>query len=194
MRRVNSIVAVVAIAGAGVTGVAANAAGASVSQTTNPIQHVVVIMEENHTFDNYFGDYPGVGTFGITEPPASNPAPHDLDHSGPRARFAIDGGAMDGFDPLGMVQYQPSDIPVYWAYAQHFGLGENFFSSAASGSTPNHIAMIAGQTGGDDDTVHVSGCLSPANDVVLQRDASGNASYGQPCYNCLLYTSPSPRD
>jgi phospholipase C len=76
-------------------------AGAAVTQATNPIQHVVVIMEENHTFDNYFGDFPGVGANGITEPPASNPAPHDIDHSGPRTRFAIDGGAMDGFDPLG---------------------------------------------------------------------------------------------
>ena len=26
------------------------------------------------------------------------------------------------------------------------------------------------------------GCLSPDNDVVLQRDASGDESYGQPCY------------
>jgi phospholipase C len=183
LQRVNSAVAVVAIAGVAVTGAAARMAGGSVNQTTNPIQHVVVIMEENHTFDNYFGDYPGVGSFGITEPPASNPLPHDIDHSGPRARFAIDGGAMDGFDPLGKVGYQPSDIPVYWAYAQHFGLGENFYTDAASSSTPNHIAMIAGQTGGNDQTIHVNGCLSPANDVVLDRAPSGNASFGQPCYN-----------
>jgi len=183
LRRVNSAIAAVVIAGGTASVAAVSAAGASVNQTTNPIQHVVVIMEENHTFDNYFGDYPGVGTFGITEPPASNPLPHDIDHSGPRTRFAIDGGAMDGFDPLGKVEYQPSDIPVYWAYAQHFGLGENFYTDAASSSTPNHIAMIAGQTGGNDQTIHVHGCLSPANDVVLDRNASGNASFGQPCYN-----------
>jgi len=183
LRRVNSAIAAVVIAGGTASVAAVSAAGASVNQTTNPIQHVVVIMEENHTFDNYFGDYPGVGTFGITEPPASNPLPHDIDHSGPRTRFAIDGGAMDGFDPLGKVEYQPSDIPVYWAYAQHFGLGENFYTDAASSSTPNHIAMIAGQTGGNDQTIHVHGCLSPANDVVLDRNAGGNASFGQPCYN-----------
>ena len=141
-------------------------------------------MEENHTFDNYFGDFPGVGSqYALTEPAASDPAPHDIDHSGPRTRFAIDGGAMDGFDPLGKVQYKKSDIPVYWAYAQHFGLGENFFTDAASSSTPNHIAMIAGQTGGNDQTIHVHGCLSPANDVVLDRDAGGDESYSQPCYN-----------
>ena len=183
MRRVNSALAVVVIAGTAASVVAASMAGAAVTQATNPIQHVVVIMEENHTFDNYFGDFPGVGANGITEPPASNPAPHDIDHSGPRTRFAIDDGAMDGFDPLGEVQYQPSDIPVYWAYAQHFGLGENFYTDAASSSTPNHIAMIAGQTGGNDQTIHVHGCLSPDNDVVLDRDAGGGESFGPPCYN-----------
>jgi phospholipase C len=138
-------------------------------------------MQENHTFDNYFGNFPGVN--GRTEPPASNPAPHDIDHSGPRTRFAIDDGAMDGFDPLGKVQYRQSDIPVYWAYAQHYGLGENFYTSAASSSTPNHIAMIAAQSGGNDQTIHVHGCLSPDNDVVLDRDAAGDESFGQPCYN-----------
>ena len=167
-----------------VSGVAASMAGAAVNQTAaNPIRHVVVIMEENHTFDNYFGDFPGVGANGITEPAASNPAPHDIDHSGPRARFAIDGGALDGFDPLGRFQYKRSDIPVYWAYAQHYGLGENFYTDAASSSTPNHIAMIAGQTGGEDQTIRVHGCLSAANDVVLQRNVKGAESFGQPCYN-----------
>src|SRR5205807_3764042 len=181
----NSAVVVLAAAGVVISGAAAGVAGATAKQAaaSNPIKHVVVIMEENHTFDNYFGDFPGVGANGITLPAASNPAPHDIDHSGPRTRFAIDGGAMDGFDPLGNVQYKQSQIPVYWAYAQHYGLGENFFTDAASSSTPNHIAMIAGQTGGNDQTIHVHGCLSPANNVVLDRAAGGGESYGQPCYN-----------
>ena len=184
MRRTKSAVVFVAVAGAVVAGAAASLAGAAVNQTTDPIQHVVVIMEETHTFDNYFGDFPGVGSqYALTEPAASDPAPHDIDHSGPRTLFAIDGGAMDGFDPLGQVQYKQSDIPVYWAYAQHYGLGENFFTDAASSSTPNHIAMIAAQTGGEDQTIHVHGCLSPANDVVLDRGADGDESYSQPCYN-----------
>jgi phospholipase C len=181
LRRVNSAVAIVAIAGAAGTGVAASAAGTKVNQAANPIQHVVVIMQENHTFDNYFGEFPGVN--GVTLPAASNPAPHDIDHSGPRTRFAMNDGAMDGFDPLGKVQYQQSDIPVYWSYAQHYGLGDNFYISAASSSTPNHIAMIAAQTGGNDQTIHANGCLSPANDVLLDRDASGDGGFRQPCYN-----------
>jgi phospholipase C len=152
---------------------------------TMPIQHVVVIMEENHTLDNYFGDFPGVaGTqWGVTEPPAPNPMPHDLLHSAPRAIAAIDGGAMDDFDPLGEVQYQQSDIPTFWAYAKHYGLGVNFFSDSPTSSTPNHIAMIAAQTGGDLATLHVSGCHSPLNDVVLEQGADGAESYGAPCYD-----------
>lgn len=165
--------------------------GALVPQPTRaatqkiPIKHVVVIMEENHTFDNYFGDFPGVaGTkWGVTEPHASNPMPHDLLHSASRATAAIDGGAMDDFDPLGQVQYRHSDIPTFWAYAKHYGLGANFFSDAPTSSTPNHIAMIAAQTGGDDATLHVFGCHSPLNDVVLESNDDGDESYGTPCYN-----------
>ena len=29
------------------------------SKSKTPIQHFVVLMQENHTFDNYFGTYPG---------------------------------------------------------------------------------------------------------------------------------------
>ena len=157
--------------------------GSAPSQAqTGSIRHVIVIMEENHTFDNYFGAFPGA--HGITEPAASNPAPHDIGHGGPRALAAIDGGKMDGFDPLGKVQYKSSDIPVDWAYATHFGLGDDFFTSAASSSTPNHLSMIASQTAGEGETVAgVTGCSSPPNEVVLQRDALADESFGVPCYD-----------
>ena len=91
---------------------------------------------------------------------------------------------MDNFAPLGRVQYQRSDMPVDSDYAVHFGLGDNFFTSAASSSTPNHLAMVTAQTAGEDETVSgVKGCASPLNNVVLQRDTLGNESFGQPCYS-----------
>ena len=31
----------------------------SLTAATIPIKHVVVIVKENHTFDNYFGSFPG---------------------------------------------------------------------------------------------------------------------------------------
>ncbi len=33
---------------------------------TNPINHILIACQENHSFDNYFGYYPRVGTFGVT--------------------------------------------------------------------------------------------------------------------------------
>ena len=35
-------------------------APAAVDPATVPIKHVIIIVKENHTFDNYFGSFPGV--------------------------------------------------------------------------------------------------------------------------------------
>src|SRR6185369_14540203 len=53
-----------------------------------PIKHVVVVVKENHTFDNYFGSFPGAegisqivtphGT--ITPPRAPDRTPRDMCH------------------------------------------------------------------------------------------------------------------
>lgn len=79
------------------------------------IQHVVIIMQENRSFDHYFGTYPGAdgipmqnGVPTVCVPdPRSNACvkpfhdTHDLNRGGPHgARDAVadvDGGKMDGF-------------------------------------------------------------------------------------------------
>ena len=38
---------------------AAGVAPVAQPRTTTPIKHFVVLMQENHSFDNYFGTYPG---------------------------------------------------------------------------------------------------------------------------------------
>src|SRR4026208_900299 len=40
----------------GVTEVSASQSGTA---PNTPIEHFIVVMQENHTFDNYFGTYPG---------------------------------------------------------------------------------------------------------------------------------------
>src|SRR5207244_5680098 len=35
------------------------AAGTTAPEPNTPIRHFMVLMQENHTFDNYFGKYPG---------------------------------------------------------------------------------------------------------------------------------------
>src|SRR5438309_1513836 len=79
------------------------------------IQHVVIIMQENRTFDHYFGTYPGADgipmqngapTVCVPDPRSGQCMkpfhdPHDRNRGGPHgARDAvadIDGGKMDGF-------------------------------------------------------------------------------------------------
>lgn len=92
---------------------------ASTSITTqsgiHTIKHVVIIMQENRSFDHYFGTYPGAegipmhnGVPTVCVPdPATNQCvkpfhdPNDLNHGGPHgakdAAADIDGGKMDGF-------------------------------------------------------------------------------------------------
>lgn len=147
-----------------------------------PIQHVVVFMMENHSFDNYFGAYPGVN--GAVLPQAPNPLPSDYGHSREAYIAAVDGGQMDEFPARSYIEYKQSDVPIYWDYAQQFGLSDNFFSSIVGASTPNHLALIAAQTGGLDTTLQQHGCYSGQNNLAYSKNATtGDTYYAYPCYN-----------
>jgi phospholipase C len=77
-----------------------------------PFEHIVVIIQENHSFDNYFGTFPGAnGIPAGTKLPKvpggpkviapflsiAPKLPHDLSHMWRSAALAYDNGAMDGF-------------------------------------------------------------------------------------------------
>src|ERR1700730_1713839 len=47
----------------------------SAGAPASPIEHVVIIVKENHIFDNYFGTFPGAA--GATEPHAADPETSD---------------------------------------------------------------------------------------------------------------------
>ena len=48
------------------------------TELTNRIDHVVIIVKENHTFDNYFGTFPGAN--GVQLDHAQNPPGDDPKH------------------------------------------------------------------------------------------------------------------
>lgn len=129
---------------------------------TNPIQHVVIIMQENHTFDNYFGTYPGAN--GIkNDPPGIHPFHitsllNDLCHSTACAHLAYDSGRMDGFlqaegSNATFGYYDQTDIPYYWSLAHNYTLFDNYFTSAMGPSLPNHLYLVSGQDAGVADSV-----------------------------------------
>jgi len=89
-------------------------AGAAVTGI-HKIKHVIVIMQENRSFDSYFGTYPGADGIPMSNgvPTVCSPFPihgtcvkpfldhHDVDRGGPHGGTAavqdIDAGQMDGF-------------------------------------------------------------------------------------------------
>lgn len=166
-----------------------------------PVQHVVIIVKENRTFDHMFGLYPGANgassgklSTGSTIPlsRAADSEPN-VTHSFTGAVKAIHGGLMDRFDTLPgcagpaydcYSQYQQADIPRYWAYAQNYVLADNFFSSMVGPSFPNHQYLIASQSGTATSNPknalnHSWGCDAGANATVLLLDKTWVA----PCFD-----------
>jgi phospholipase C len=147
------------------------------------IKHVFVIMQENHTFDNYFGSFPGADGLPIgasvpvdpAQPAGSVVQPYhlpalrtqDLDHSESSARTAFDGGLMDGFvvaqqhrnlpGSLALGYYDGNDLPYYWYLASNYVLADRFFSSAMGGSLANHQFWVAGLDSGLGETIPAQG-------------------------------------
>ena len=110
-------------AGLEIGGLAAAPTRATAPVGNGKIQHVVVIMQENRTFDSYFGTYPGADglprqngqfTTCVPDPRQHSCArpfhdPNDANGGGPhgtqQALADIDGGRMDGF--IGQAENAP---------------------------------------------------------------------------------------
>ncbi len=135
------------------------AAGPNADSPTG-VRHVLILMQENHSFDNYFGTFPGadglpadtivegVRPFHLDSAVTGNPP-----HSAQAAEAAMNGGRMDRFVSAEktretMGYYDSHDIPNYWAYARHFALADRFFGSFAGPTLPNHLFVVAGQSAG----------------------------------------------
>ena len=160
-----------------------SSAGAALGDTGNPIQNVVVIMQENHTFDNYFGTFPGAN--GIRNDPASVRPYHitgpavDLCHSTICAHADYNNGKMDGFlhaegskETFGY--YNQKDIPYYWGLAQNYTLFDNYFTSAMGPSLPNHLYLVAGQDAGVADSISQNPAQMNIGSIVSELSAAGD--------------------
>jgi phospholipase C len=101
------------------------AANAQLCGEQIPINHFIYIIQENHTFDSYFGTYPGANGIPpgirLAEKPdgpriykpfhfTGNAIPHDLSHSWQAARTAWNNGCMDGF----IWAEWPAALGFYW--------------------------------------------------------------------------------
>ncbi len=140
----------------------------------SPIAHVVLVVQENRTFNNFFATFPGAdgattgaiakeaachiktnGTIALKESPLIEP--RDLNHNYQGYRAARDDGKMDGFDqilfsddePECTYPYQyvePSQIQPYWEMAEEYVLAEHMFTTQGSSSFTGHQDLIRGGT------------------------------------------------
>lgn len=130
-----------------------------------PIQHVVFIFQENHSFDNLLGalcvqqarcDGTTTGTlYGGASIPLGNAADVVpwVCHSSLCQSTAVDGGAMDGFSQISgcgtwfqyrcYTQFQPSQIPNTSALAETFALSDRTFESQLVPSWGAHLDIVA---------------------------------------------------
>jgi len=131
------------------------------------IQHVVVVMMENRSFDHLLGWHPtadGVqeglqysdgGSMASTHPLAPDFMGcdfHDPDHSYEGSRTSYDGGAMDGFlragdnDVYAIGYYVEEDRPFLSALSRNYTTADRFFASILSETFPNRFFLHAAQT------------------------------------------------
>ncbi|MEP6757922.1 MAG: alkaline phosphatase family protein [Actinomycetota bacterium] len=126
----------------------------TVAAAQSAIKHIVFVIKENRTFDNYFGQYPGAdgATVGNTCDGGTRPLERAPDrgfaagHSFTDGITAIDGGKMDCFTDVGYSQFSEAQIPNYWAYARHFTLSDRFFSSIYGPTGIEHMWTFAAQS------------------------------------------------
>ncbi len=191
--------------GAGAT--SSGSTGTGGGAVTTPIKHVVVIVKENHTFDNYFGSFPGAEgatTFTVNGttmpvPQAPDSTPRDMCHAHSCALADWDDGKMDGWintagstmnnDYLAWGQYGETGIPNYWKYAKAFTLGDHFFANVLGPSFPGHMFFLAAQAGWTTDDPGTSitfpywGCdQSSSTSVPILENGTCTAQNVFPCF------------
>jgi phospholipase C len=218
------------------------------------IKYVFVIFNENHSFDNEFGTFPGANgifsdgahprdaahTAGFTQTytgvdgkpvtvtpfrigPEQNATFVDsVDHShtglakkidvknGVAAmdgyaddeytRFASKGGAANiamgtQFARLVMSYIDCDTIPIFWQYANRFTLFDNIFATQNTPSTPNAIAMIAGQSGETQWVKHgAAGAGVTVNSVTGTLQGVPVVNDPQPFYGSQFDTTATDRE
>ncbi|MBY8605578.1 phospholipase C, phosphocholine-specific [Burkholderia arboris] len=145
--------------------------------TINDVQHVVIFMQENRSFDHYFGTMPGVRGFGdrLTIPqPGGTPVwqqndgkrpvlPFYLDstkgnallvggaHSWTDSHSAWDNGRMTAWPAskgdASMGYLRQSDLPFHFALANAFTVCDAYHCSLHGGTNSNRIFLWTGTNG-----------------------------------------------
>ncbi len=129
-----------------------------------PIKHVVVIIQENRSFENFFAGYPGADApmFGYAQGQGgkrTKVALHqvllqrspNLAHVWGAAITDWHNGQMDGFSSYGQdhddaayAYVKRSQLKPYWTMARQYVLADHMFPTEFGPSWTAHITLVAG--------------------------------------------------
>ena len=141
------------------------------------IEHIVVVMQENHSYDSYFGMLGRGDGFRLDargRPLASNPdergkpvrafhaagtcQPNGVSQNWNSSHIQWNNGALDGFvrSPSGaaaMGYWDGSDLPFYYGLANTFPLCDRWFASVLGQTYPNRRFLLCGSALGSVNTI-----------------------------------------
>ncbi|HTA40748.1 MAG TPA: alkaline phosphatase family protein [Candidatus Acidoferrales bacterium] len=129
------------------------------------IKHIVIIVQENRTFENIFAGFPNAdapmfgylhdGTKVPLEPLSLNNS-LNLAHGIGAAKIDWNNGAMNGFDTAAVLTGYPPrtayrylsrlSVKPYWTLARQYTLADKMFETEWGGSFTAHLDLIAGTT------------------------------------------------
>ena len=146
-----------------------------------PIKNFVLVMQENRSFDHYFGLYPGVEGYPDCAPVTharslclDNP-PHNIedavaeDHGGipDPARFKLLGGSK------ALTYYTGVDLPYYWALANRFTICDHYHCSALGPTDINRVYSVAAGAGTLGNNPTLSTAILPEQTIADRLDQGG---------------------
>jgi phospholipase C len=131
--------------------------------TKDPIQHIVIVVQENRSFDNLFAGFPGAdapsyGYVGTRKVQLRSTPLEDgyLNNNYSDAIASWDAGKMDGFDEAQPIKTGPRGLPYsyvprsesapYWSMAAQYVLADHMFPTEFGPSFTAHINLIGGNT------------------------------------------------
>ena len=173
------------------------------------IKHVVIVVQENRTFDNLFYGFPGAhyATFGNAQGtqvrlhPVGLAAP-SISNAWHDAIYAWDGGKMDRFNEVQAGGRAPqtytfsyvkrSEIRPYWTMANRYVLADHMFPTMFGGSFTAHLDLIASTASLTPALSEVDtplntpwGCDAPSATRTSLLDTSRNESWGAGPFPCF---------
>ena len=125
------------------------------------IKHIVVIIQENRSFENFFAGFPGANApmygYAVVRHHRVKVALHqttfeanrNLPHNWQAAMAGWNAGKMDGFQTdhghfLAYTYMDHAQIAPYWTMAQQYVLADAMFPTEFGGSYTAHLTAVAG--------------------------------------------------